>query len=51
MTGNCGYSEYADLLDAMGSNLPYHFNAAEKDLLGWLGGGRTQTIWATPPSP
>ena len=44
MTGNCGYSEYGDLLDAMGSNLPYHFNAAEKDLLGWLGGGRTRTI-------
>lgn len=41
LRGTCAFSEYGDILDAMGSSSYVgHFNAAEKAQLGWLTGGR-----------
>jgi len=42
--GSCSSIEYGDLFDVMGGgNGPTHFNAVQKDLLGWLDYG------ASPP--
>jgi uncharacterized repeat protein (TIGR01451 family) len=42
--GSCSSIEYGDVFDVMGSgNGPTHFNAVQKDLLGWLDYG------ASPP--
>ena len=44
MGGSCSSLDYGDYFDAMGSgNGPTHFNAVQKDLLGWLDYG------ASPP--
>jgi len=33
---NCSVNEYGDLYDVMGTNNTYHFNAYQKERLGWL---------------
>ncbi|MDP9498026.1 MAG: Ig-like domain-containing protein [Actinomycetota bacterium] len=39
VSGTCTFSDYGDDLDAMGAAAHVgHFNAAQKQLLGWLGG-------------
>ncbi|MFN8522873.1 MAG: hypothetical protein U0821_07165 [Chloroflexota bacterium] len=44
----CASSEYADPADIMGSSGGYgHPNGVHKDMLGWLGGGRVQTVTAS----
>ena len=44
-TIGCGQSEYNDPADVMGRSSGYgHYNAVNKELLGWLGGGRLQTV-------
>lgn len=35
----CTTIDYGDVLDVMGSTNPGHFNAVQKERLGWLGGG------------
>lgn len=35
----CTAIDYGDVLDVMGSTNPGHFNAVQKERLGWLGGG------------
>ncbi len=39
MRGSCSKIEYGDLFDTMGQASGYHYNAVQKDLLGWLGYG------------
>ena len=40
MGGSCSTIEYGDVFDVMGGgNGPTHFNAVQKDLLGWLDDG------------
>jgi hypothetical protein len=41
--GNCTVSEYGDAMDTMGSS-SYHFNAFQKERLGWLGYGTSPPI-------
>jgi M6 family metalloprotease-like protein len=36
LTGTCTVSDYGDPADAMGNRFPAHFNAAEKESLGWM---------------
>lgn len=39
MAGTCTFSDYGDMYDAMGSSSYVgHFNASQKNILGWLGG-------------
>jgi|GEM_PF-1027964 len=40
---NCTVSDYGDIMDTMGSGVAGHFNAYQKDRLGWLD-GRISTI-------
>jgi hypothetical protein len=35
--GTCTYAEYGDILDLIGGNNTKHFNAFQKERLGWLG--------------
>jgi hypothetical protein len=45
MTGSCSSVDYGDQFDAMGSgNGPTHFNAVQKELLGWLDYGASPPI-------
>jgi hypothetical protein len=41
--GNCSVGEYGDSVDTMGSS-SYHFNAFQKERLGWLGYGTSPPI-------
>ncbi|NVE00660.1 MG2 domain-containing protein [Massilia sp. BJB1822] len=41
---NCTNVDYGDLLDAMGSTNPGHFNAFQKEKLGWLNSGSLPPI-------
>jgi hypothetical protein len=46
-TGTCTTSEYGDTLDMMGNNNNFegaHFNAFQKERLGWLGYGSSPSI-------
>jgi hypothetical protein len=40
----CGFFEYGDMMDAMGNEAPGHFNAAQKERLGWLGYGTSPPV-------
>jgi len=42
--GSCTTVEYGDMFDTMGSGYLYHFNAVQKDQLGWLGYGASPPI-------
>jgi hypothetical protein len=42
--GSCSTVEYGDGFDTMGLGYTYHFNAVQKDLLGWLGYGGSPPI-------
>ena len=42
--GSCSSVEYGDKFDTMGLGYAYHFNAVQKDLLGWLGYGVSPPI-------
>jgi hypothetical protein len=45
MTGSCTSVDYGDQFDVMGSgNGPTHFNAVQKELLGWLDYGASPPI-------
>src|SRR5262245_1621947 len=45
MGGSCSSVEYGDLFDVMGNgNGPTHYNAVQKDLLGWLDYGVSPPI-------
>jgi hypothetical protein len=45
LASSCTNVEYGDVLDAMGSAVPpRHFNAAQKERLGWLGYGSSPPI-------
>jgi hypothetical protein len=46
--GTCSSLEYGDMLDVMGSSTPpRHFNAVQKELLGWLGYNSSPPVtWA-----
>lgn len=45
MGGSCSSLDYGDVFDAMGGgNGPTHFNAVQKDLLGWLDYGVSPPI-------
>jgi NPCBM-associated, NEW3 domain of alpha-galactosidase len=37
VSGTCTYAEYGDILDLIGGNNTKHFNAYQKERLGWLG--------------
>ena len=41
---NCAIAEYGDIVDTMGSPEVGHYNAFQKERLGWLGGGSTPPI-------
>jgi hypothetical protein len=41
--GTCTMNEYGDTMDTMGSS-SYHFNAYQKERLGWLGAGSSPPI-------
>jgi hypothetical protein len=42
---SCSSVDYGDILDVMGSAMPpKHFNAAQKERLGWLGSGASPPI-------
>lgn len=41
---NCGTSEYGDLVDMMGASHSAHFNAYQKERLGWLNSGVSPPI-------
>ncbi|MBA2448254.1 MAG: hypothetical protein H0V51_09545, partial [Chloroflexi bacterium] len=44
-SGGCSSNEYGDPSDLMGNTAGYgHFNAVHKDILTWLGGGRSQAV-------
>lgn len=45
LAATCTANEYGDMLDMMGSSPSAHFNALQKERLGWLGSGAT----AAPP--
>ena len=46
ITGTCTFSDYGDDLDAMGAaGYVGHFNAAQKQLLGWLGDRRADLTY------
>jgi hypothetical protein len=42
--GTCYSIEYGDLVDAMGGSYPGHFNAFQKERLGWLNTGQSPPI-------
>src|SRR5262245_38908930 len=42
--GSCSNVEYGDRYDTMGLGYTYHFNAVQKDRLGWLGYGASPPI-------
>ncbi|MBX3709274.1 MAG: peptidase M11 [Gammaproteobacteria bacterium] len=42
--GNCTLTEYGDYTDTMGSGWGTHFNAYQKERLGWLNYGSSPTI-------
>jgi Gametolysin peptidase M11 len=42
--GTCYVIEYGDLIDAMGSAYPGHYNAFQKERLGWLNYGSSPPI-------
>ena len=44
VTGTCTLSDYGDTFDVMGSSASNHFNAFQKELLGWLGSGASPGI-------
>jgi hypothetical protein len=45
MGGSCSSIEYGDVFDVMGGgNGPTHFNAVQKDLLGWLDYGTSPPV-------
>jgi hypothetical protein len=47
---NCSFNEYGDAFDIMGASMPVHFNAYQKERLGWLNYGGSpplQTITAS----
>jgi hypothetical protein len=51
IASGCSNVEYGDTLDVMGSaSPPKHFNAAQKDRLGWLNYGASPPITTVPPS-
>ncbi len=41
---NCATSDYGDVADIMGANTATHFNAFQKERLGWLNNGAQPTI-------
>jgi hypothetical protein len=41
---NCTMVEYGDTMDIMGGSSPYHFNAFQKERLGWLNDGSSPPI-------
>jgi hypothetical protein len=48
--GTCSAVEYGDAFDIMGSSMPVHFNAYQKERLGWLNFGGSpplQTVTAS----
>lgn len=45
----CTASEYGDLFDLMGSNSGGHFNAAQKERLGWLNDGASPPLTTVAP--
>ena len=48
--GTCTTNEYGDKFDLMGPGMPYHYNAYQKERLGWLnanGSPPVQTITAS----
>lgn len=44
----CSASEYGDVFDLMGSNSGGHFNAAQKERLGWLNDGISPPLTTVP---
>ena len=44
LSGNCTVAEYGDLFDTMGMNGNLHFNAFQKERLGWLNYGASPPI-------
>src|SRR5205085_3337607 len=42
--GTCYVIEYGNLIDAMGSAYPGHYNAFQKEQLGWLNYGSSPSI-------
>jgi hypothetical protein len=47
---NCVRSEYGDMVDLMGGSKSAHFNAFQKELLGWLNTAATPPIQAVSTS-
>ena len=41
---NCATNEYGDIVDMMGASQSAHFNAFQKERLGWLNAGASPTI-------
>lgn len=48
-SSGCAASEYGDLFDLMGSNSGGHFNAAQKERLGWLNDGLSPPLTTVAP--
>jgi hypothetical protein len=44
VVGGCSTIEYGDKFDIMGPNMPYHYNAYQKERLGWLNSGASPTV-------
>ena len=50
LTGTCTLSDYGDTFDVMGSASSNHFNAFQKERLGWLGAGASPSIMTVTTS-
>jgi hypothetical protein len=44
ISGICTTNEYGDKFDLMGPGVPYHYNAYQKERLGWLNSGASPAI-------
>src|SRR5262249_12302833 len=44
IAGNCSTNEYGDIVDMMGASHSAHYNAFQKERLGWLNAGTSPTI-------
>jgi hypothetical protein len=44
VNGICSTIEYGDKFDIMGPNMPYHYNAYQKERLGWVNSGSSPVV-------
>jgi M6 family metalloprotease-like protein len=44
VNGTCTMNEYGDQFDLMGPGAPYHYNAYQKERLGWLNSGSSPVL-------